>query len=787
MIPNRQLTFLQDKIPTCIWSRCYVDQASDEVLGATYNGDAYIGTVTGEVFQRALILDGTGDYCFDVETEILTKNKGWIKFYDLTKDDEVATLNQGKDELEFQKPTNLISYHYKGKMVRIVGSKQLDLVVTPNHRVLVSHRINDIEWSDFNLKSAEEIISKRTRYKKACSNWKGEEKQTFILPEYKYKFNSSDKLAKKESRNIPMNVFVEFLGYFISEGHLQKSNVFISQCYDANKENWEKIRDCLDKLGYKYNYSGHKFNICDNQLANWLRINCYDGINENSNGKIIPFEIKQLSQELLKILFDSLMLGDGWRNHYFTISDKLADDFQEICLKIGYSANKNRKEDKIWSVDIQEKRTMPAVHYYKPYGADYELIDYDGFVYCCEVPNHIIYVRRNGKPVWCGNCDYGNNQILDISTHDRSIEFVINTTDVAGVICGKRNGAGNGWIIETAAGLDINLQIDDGTEVSGNNTTALSSGWHHVIITLDRSGNAIFYIDSVADGTLNISGSAGSLTNTTSFMVGIDGDGSSNPLDGEITYVALHNRVLSAAEVSQLAAMWGKGNGNVPNLERGLVSYWPLGNIQGTTVADKILSSGNDGTATSMSESNLVNGYTHRRNALDFDGSSDYVDMGDVLDLGISDATLSAWIKTASSSGHVVGMIDSGVWDRYLLEVGSNKLKGQIASDSGDHVSSIFGSATNVNDNNWHHVAITFDRDGDMTGYIDGSITGTPEDISGTDGNNINGAINFRIGVYSDGEKPFNGLIQDVRIYNRALTGLEAAILYDNQRRGRRI
>ena len=30
-------------------------------------------------------------------------------------------------------------------------------------------------------------------------------------------------------------------------------------------------------------------------------------------------------------------------------------------------------------------------------------IDYDGMVYCVEVPNHVIYVRREGKPVWCGN------------------------------------------------------------------------------------------------------------------------------------------------------------------------------------------------------------------------------------------------------------------------------------------------------------------------------------------------------------------------------------------------
>jgi len=32
-------------------------------------------------------------------------------------------------------------------------------------------------------------------------------------------------------------------------------------------------------------------------------------------------------------------------------------------------------------------------------------ITYSGVVYCVEVPNHIIFVRRNGKACWCGNCE----------------------------------------------------------------------------------------------------------------------------------------------------------------------------------------------------------------------------------------------------------------------------------------------------------------------------------------------------------------------------------------------
>lgn len=33
-------------------------------------------------------------------------------------------------------------------------------------------------------------------------------------------------------------------------------------------------------------------------------------------------------------------------------------------------------------------------------------VSYDDFVYCVEVPNHIIFVRREGKSVWCGNCSH---------------------------------------------------------------------------------------------------------------------------------------------------------------------------------------------------------------------------------------------------------------------------------------------------------------------------------------------------------------------------------------------
>ena len=48
-----------------------------------------------------------------------------------------------------------------------------------------------------------------------------------------------------------------------------------------------------------------------------------------------------------------------------------------------------------------------------------EWIDYEGNVYCITVPNHLLFVRRNGTPVWCGNSlrvyiDSGTDEVYDI-------------------------------------------------------------------------------------------------------------------------------------------------------------------------------------------------------------------------------------------------------------------------------------------------------------------------------------------------------------------------------------
>ena len=125
------------------------------------------------------------------------------------------------------------------------------------------------------------------------------------------------------------------------------------------------------------------------------------------------------------------MLGDGHTmecgtERYDTSSIKLANDFQRLCLHAGWATNifikypaghtsviKNgiRAGEEITSTVDAYRMTViktqiePLVNKTIRVGNQLDkLIDFEGKVYCCTVPyKGILYVRRNGIPVFCGN------------------------------------------------------------------------------------------------------------------------------------------------------------------------------------------------------------------------------------------------------------------------------------------------------------------------------------------------------------------------------------------------
>lgn len=86
-------------------------------------------------FLQHLIGKGAGPkFCYDSETEILTRD-GWVKFPDLKEGVEVGTVNPATLQFEWQTPTAYVHEEYSGDMVYFTPDRQIDLLVTPNHRM----------------------------------------------------------------------------------------------------------------------------------------------------------------------------------------------------------------------------------------------------------------------------------------------------------------------------------------------------------------------------------------------------------------------------------------------------------------------------------------------------------------------------------------------------------------------------------------------------------------------------------------------------------------------------
>lgn len=422
--------------------------------------------------------------CYDSETEVLTKD-GWKYFKDLTYDDEIATLNEKDETLEYQKPTDIIVYKYNGKMYHL-ENRGISLMVTPNHNLYVSKgsyfngsKNNLKRTYSYELCTPDKYYLKDKRFKKGC-NWNGELKsETFTIKGY----TKTRDYCHREYHNpdITMNLhsFVKFLGYYIAEG--------CSSPTDANDNNKGEITigrdrskyktDLIDLLiknigftphdatNYKRNDNSGATRLYSAVLARWLIDNC----GHLAWNKKVPDFIKQLPKEYIKEFLEYLYLGDGYKaptSHIlYTTSEQLSNDVQELLLKAGYCfrvTNLGVRKRKTNKWNIYSKHPCYAINWLnkneieidmskakKTKSYKEEWVDYSGMVYCVTVPNHIIYIRRNGKGLWCGNSLrwYDNGTPVDCKVPEIIDNYSMLSQNIC-IICGKPDVPiiNSGWI-----------------------------------------------------------------------------------------------------------------------------------------------------------------------------------------------------------------------------------------------------------------------------------------------------------------------------------------------------
>lgn len=335
----------------------------------------------------------------------------------------------------------------------------------------------------------------------------------------------------------------------------------------------------------------------------------------------------------------------------------------------------------------------------------------------------------------------------------------------------------------------------DMTIASANNTFTVSESnkWHHMVLTwastTDASASGQFYLNNVALAMSNTNATAnsGPVSDASTNLGIINASGTTvAPLDGYLDDVRLYNRVLSTAEITRLYQIGAtsKVAKTLPgrdSLTSGLVGWWTFdGPDTLTNIADKS-GQGNNGSL-SHAGSGTTTAPGPIGQALSFDGTNDFASTTNTNfpDTSSSDYTVAVWVKPSSIPG------------------GSNPRIFVYATDATNGIKLAFGGAnctanfifepkkaginyggcgttTTFSVNTWYHLVGVFKSSTNtVTFYVNNAVQTTSAFAGGLPSTTGVGYI----GV-SNAASFFPGSLDDLRLYNRALSAAEVLQLYN--------
>jgi len=389
--------------------------------------------------------------------------------------------------------------------------------------------------------------------------------------------------------------------------------------------------------------------------------------------------------------------------------------------------------------------------------------------------------------------DCGNDESLNITDEITISAWVKipSTTTFEQEICGKwgvNGGTANygAYVIGLKSTNQLFFKIDDVINGSGiwESASFPVDNWQHVAATFNGS-NAYLYRN--ASQVASWSGSGVIPTSGNNVIIG-NIAGFSLFFNGAIDEVRIYNRALSAAEITTLYQ-----GGTVS--ETGLVAHYKMKDKSGATLTDE--TGVNNGTLTNFVDTTAGYGDTHDsgwatlntpnvfnldrmgqvNRAMSFDGVDDYVDCGNDESLNITDEiTVSVWVKSpVAHDGRIVYKYEAGQGYYLTISPTTGVARGVVFGDTTVEIT----GTTNLADSNWHHVVFTRKIGGNLNLYVDGVSDVAP--VSSPTGTLENEATLY-IGQDVAYAHHFNGAIDEVRIYNRALSEEEITSLYESYR-----
>ena len=204
-------------------------------------------------------------------------------------------------------------------------------------------------------------------------------------------------------------------------------------------------------------------------------------------------------------------------------------------------------------------------------------------------------------------------------------------------------------------------------------------------------------------------------------------------------------------------------SGGASTLITGLRAGWKMDETSGTQVND-VLSTYTGSTTATVNQTGKF-GRSHS-----FNGSQMATFGTDIGDLGTNDFSYACWIYVPTLQNAYNGFIEmaSRLVSFYAMVDEDNYIRAIITFDDTNYINIVSNAA--ISAATWTHIAVTYDRSGNGTLYINGVAQNDVEDISAHVAVDVQSNINFRIGRGGTSTWYFNGSIDDVYLWTKVLT-----------------
>lgn len=318
--------------------------------------------------------------------------------------------------------------------------------------------------------------------------------------------------------------------------------------------------------------------------------------------------------------------------------------------------------------------------------------------------------------------------------------------------------ATNNWIFSIESGK---LRVyGDTTHITTDNAVLTPNTWQHVCFTNNGSSTSIFLngeLTKTGNHTINNNDTTGERIGGPGYL-------------GFIDELKIFPYALTTSQVLQDYNQYANSIGGRSNsLSNGLVGYWKMDEASWNGTSDEVTdSSGNNNHATSAYGANVTTG--KYGNAGNFDGTDDQVDTTATnLFPYTNNFTISAWIKpTTLAHARIAG--HAGTAKGFGLGIRSTGAIWLVTQSVKDYVT----TTTPITTNSWQLLTAVMDSNNDVSFYLNGTfiekVTHASPAVANTD-------TVFRIGQWNSTYK-FTGSIDEVRVYNRALSASEVSSLY---------